>query len=325
MQNSFKVTGGTADYIQTVHPFADDQAVAMSRNSLHLITGISGALNNITIKEITREAGLVARKSVVTVKNSIFFLSDNGVYALDFQDRYNLRGAGLPLSDPIDPIIKRINSDHAHNAVGIYHDNRYWLAVPLDDSTVNNSMIVYNTLNSGWESIDTIDLEGWNVTNLIKAGAGGIDKLYAISSTGGIHIIDDREDDVDYLAITPGVAPASYAIVSSMTTRGFTLSSIGRKRYSAIETHMESTSSNASNATIAGIAENLDSDFTIGTIAGFLGEVLPVGEDASIRARIGGKRAYSLQIKVTPTQGRPKVRAIKIEGTQAFQSLNQAS
>ena len=325
LQNSFKVTGGTADYIQTVHPFADDQAVAMSRNSLHLITGISGALNNITIKEITREAGLVARKSVVTVKNSIFFLSDNGVYALDFQDRYNLRGAGLPLSDPIDPIIKRINSDYAHNAVGIYHDNRYWLAVPLDDSTVNNSMIVYNTLNSGWESIDTINLEGWNVTNLIKAGAGGIDKLYAVSSNGGIHVIDDREDDVDYLAVVPGIPPASYAIASSVTTRGFTLSSIGRKRYSAIELHAESTSTNASNATIAGIAENLDSDFTIGTVSGFLGEVLPVGEDASIRARIGGKRAYSLQIKITPTQGRPKIRAIKIEGTKAFQSLNQAS
>ena len=197
--------------------------------------------------------------------------------------------------------------------------------MPLDDSTVNNSMIVYNTLNSGWESIDTINLEGWNVTNLIKAGAGGIDKLYAVSSNGGIHVIDDREDDVDYLAVVPGIPPASYAIASSVTTRGFTLSSIGRKRYSAIELHAESTSTNASNATITGIAENLDSDFTIGTVSDFLGEVLPVGEDASIRARIGGKRAYSLQIKITPTQGRPKIRAIKIEGTKAFQSLNQAS
>lgn len=325
LEHSFRVTGGTADYIQTVHPFADDEAVAMSRNSLHLITGLSGALNDIRIKEITREAGLVARKSVVTVKNSIFFLSDNGVYALDFQDRYNLRGSGLPLSDPIDPVIKRINSDYAQNAVGIYHDNRYWLAVPLDSSTVNNSILIYNTLNAGWESIDSIDQDGWNVTNFIRAGAGGIDKLYAISSSGGIHIIDSREDDVDYLALTPGIPPASYPITSCMTSRGFTLSSIGRKRYSAMEMHMESTSTNASDATISGIAENLDSEFTIGTVAGLLDAVLPVSEDASIRARIGGKRAYSLQIKVTPTQGRPKVRAIKVEGTQAFQSLNQAS
>lgn len=324
LEHNFRVTGGTADYIVAVHPFANDEAVALSRNSLHLITGLSGALNDIRIQELTREAGLVARKSVVTVKNSIFFLSDNGVYALDFQDEYNLRGAGLPLSDPINPIIKRINSDYAHNAVGIFHDNRYWLAVPLDNSVVNNSILVYNTLNSGWESIDSIDQSGWDITNLIRAGAGGIDKLYAVSQSGGIHIIDDRADDVDYLAVIPGVAAASYPIASCMTTRGFTMSDIGRKRYSAMELHMESSTSNASDGTISGIAENLDSDFEIGTIAGFLDSTLAVGEDASIRARIGGKRAYSLQIKITPTQGRPKVRAVKLEATQAFQSLNQA-
>ncbi len=324
LTNSFRVTGGTADYIQTVHPFTNDDAIAMSRNSLHLIRGISGSLNDVSIREITREAGLVARKSVVTVQNSIFFLSDNGVYALDFQDEYNLRGSGLPLSDPIDPIIKRINSDYANKAVGIYHNNRYWLAVPLDSSTENNSILVYNVLNQGWESVDSIDQTGWNITNFIRAGAGGVDKLYAISESGGIHIIDERVDDVDVLGVIPGLPTASYPIESCLTTRGYTMSSIGRKRYSAFEMHVESSTSNASDALISGIAENLDSEFDIKTFSQLLGNTVGVGEDSSIRGRIGGKRAYALQLKVTPSQGRPKVRAVKLEATKSFQSLNQA-
>lgn len=324
LEHVFRVTGGTADYVQNIHPFADDQAIAFNRNSIHLITGISGDLADVAIKEITSEVGLLARKSVVTVKNSIFFLSDNGVYSVDFQDRYNLRGGGIPLSDPIDPIIKRINSDYAANAVGIYHDNRYWLAVPLDNSLVNNAILIYNTLNGGWESVDIVRQSNWNIRNFISAGAGGVKKLYAISAEGGIHVIDDRDDDRDYLALFPGIAPTAYEIEGLLTTRGFTLNDIGRKSFKAFELHVESSPSNASNATISGIAENLDSEFTITTISDRLNGVLAVGEDASVRGRIGGKRAYSMQLSITPTQGRPKVRAVKVEASQSFQSLNQA-
>jgi len=146
--NAFRVTAGVADYLQWVHPFTDDNAIAFNRNSMHLISGLSGALTDISIKEITREAGLVAQKSVITIGSKIYFLSDNGLYAAEFGELYLLRGAGLPLSDPINPIIQRINSAHAHKAVAIYHDNRYWLAVPLDNSSVNNAILVFNVPNS---------------------------------------------------------------------------------------------------------------------------------------------------------------------------------
>lgn len=73
------------------------------------------------------------------------------------------------------------------------------------------------------------------------------------------------------------------------------------------------------------MSENLDSDFELGTISGILGEVLPVGEDSSLRGRIGNIRAYGMQLRYTPTAGRPKLRLVKLTASPTFRALTQAS
>lgn len=329
LQNQFKITAGVADYLQTVHPFTDDNAVAFNRNSMHLISGLSGSLSDISVKEITRETGLVARKSVVTIGNAIYFLSDNGVYAVEFGDLYNLRGAGVPLSDPINPIVKRINSAYAQNAVGIFFDNRYYLAVPLDDSTVNNAILVYNLLNGGWESVDLVNSQLWDISNLISSGAGTVQKLYAVNRYGGIHQLEAREDDFDYLALGAGISPSGYAVDSYVTSRQYTMGMADRKKFNSFELHMESTATNASNALIEIETENTDSLASLGTLSDYLtasGVTAPLeaSEDASVRGRIGNIRGYGLQVSVSPSQGRPKLRMIRINAIPAFNSLTAA-
>lgn len=325
LQSTHRVTGGVADYVQYVHPFTDDNAIAFNRNSLHLISGISGSIADISIKEITRETGLVARRTVTTVGNQIFFLSDNGVYSAEFGDLYNLRGASIPLSESIQPTIDRINWAYAHNAVAVYFDNRYWISVPLDSSMVNNSLLVYNLLNGGWESVDIIENTGWNVQNLIVAGSGANRGLFAVSAFGGVHKIDSRDDDVDRIAAQAGIDPITQDIDSYVDTRGYTTQSEMRKRFREFQLHLESSDSNASNATITGISENLDSEFEIDTVSGLLGSSLVASEDASLRGRIGGIRAHSLQLRVAPSQGRPKIRQAQVFTSQEFQSTTQAS
>ena len=152
-----------------IQPFTEDNLVIFNRNTIHLVRGVSGDVASTIVQEITREVGCLARKSVVQVGNQILFLSDNGVYAMTFEDLYNLRGASVPLSESINPIIKQINPEYAKNAVAIYHDNRYYLSVPIGSSTENNAIIVYNFLTQGWESVDTVDAPNWNVRNLIRA------------------------------------------------------------------------------------------------------------------------------------------------------------
>jgi hypothetical protein len=325
IQNQLKVTAGIADYLQYVHPFTEDNAVIFNRNSIHLMLGLSGSIADISLKEITREAGLVAQKSVVTIGDRIFFLSDNGVYSTSFQDLYNLRGAGLPLSDPINPLIKRINPDYAHNAVAIYHDNRYWIAVPLDNSPRNNAILVYNLLNQGWESLDIIDQEGWDISNLIVSGAGGINKLYAVNRFGGVHTIDERVDGFDYIYTVPGGDSIPYPIESEVVTRQYVFDDVGRKSFNAYEIHVESSEYEPSDADITMISENIDKEAPMYSLAESLEEDLPIGEDSSVRGRIGNIRAYGMQLKFVPTKGRPKLRMVKLEAYQAFRSVTEAS
>jgi hypothetical protein len=312
IENQFRIASGGADYVVALQPFAEDNLLVFLRNSIHLIQGISGNLEDTVVKEVTREVGCIARRSVKQVGNQVFFLSDNGIYSVDFGDLYNLRGSSLPISEAIDPLINRINPAYAMNAVAEYNDNRYYIAVPLDDSIDNNSILVFNFLNQGWESIDTIDQTGWNISNIIRAGSGGPNKLYAINSFGGVHILNERIDDSDVIVQSPGGTISSYYIDSLMVTRQYTQGVMDRKRFNSYEIQAESTSSNASDAGVSLESENPDSSTTLLTFSQSLGAVVPVSEDVSIRGRFGNIRGYGAQLTIDPTQGRPRIRTIKV-------------
>jgi hypothetical protein len=319
IQNQFKIASGGADYVVGLQPFAEDNLVVFARNSIHLIRGVGADLGNSSVQEITREVGAVARKSIIQVGNQILFLSDNGVYAVDFDQLYNLRGATTPLSEPINPLVGRINRSYAQNAVAIYHDNRYYLAVPLDNSQVNNAILVYNFLNQGWESIDTINSDKWNIIGFVRSGAGTTNRLHAVSKEGGVHMIDETygtstSDYKDYLCLGVGTSPALYDINSQLTTRQYTYSTMDRKRFNSYELHLESASNIESNASLAFEIENPDSTVSVGSILSVYGQTLAAGEDLSLRGRLGNGRGYGGQLTVTPSYGRPKIRAIKITG-----------
>ena len=329
IQNQFRITSGGADYVVALQPFAEDNLVVMARNSIHLIRGVGADLGNSAVQEITREVGCVARKSVIQVGNQILFLSDNGVYAVDFDQLYNLRGASVPLSEPINPLIKRININYAQNAVGMYHDNRYYIAVPIDASTVNNAILVYNFLNQGWESFDLINDSRWNIIGFVRSGAGGVNKLHVISKDGGIHLIDppsgDSSNDYqDYLCLAVGSSPVYQNIDSLVTTRQYTFGTMERKKFNAYEFHVQSADNIQSNADLSLEIENPDSVTDLTSILDIYGQNVPADEDLSLRGRLGNKRGYGAQLTVTPTYGRPKVRALRVTGISSFNSTLSA-
>lgn len=104
------------------------------------------------------------------------------------------------------------------------------------------------------------------------------------------------------------------------------MGSSARKRFKEIELHVESTHTNTSDATLSAEAENIDQTVTLPTVAALNnGVVLPVGEDASLRGRIGGVRAHGLQLTMTPTIGRPKLRMVKMRADSALESNTSVS
>lgn len=321
----FRITAGIADFMVGFQPFAEDNLIVFNRNSIHLITGVSGSLADCAVNELTREIGCLARRSIAQHGNQIMFLSDDGVYSLTFLDRYNLRGVDLPLSDPIQPIIDRINRNLAADSVGIYFANRYYLAVPLDsaagagDATGNNAILVYNFLNQGWESVDSVASNGWRVLNFHIGRSGERNDLYAVNDLGGVHLLDATDYDFDEIAVDPEGDLSLVRVESSFVTRQYDGDALGRKRFREVQVQFGNSGLN-SDAELVLDCEDIDGSAALGAISTLLGEVLSPNEDASVRARVGGLRGQAATLSITPVTGRPRVKSVKIDGTAAFGS-----
>lgn len=325
--NQFRLNAGTADFIVGLHSFSEDKLLVFNRNSIHIIAGTKN-LSQAAVSLITDEVGCVARDSIVQVGNTILFLSDNGIYGASFQDLYNLRGNEVPLSEAIDATIQDINKNIWDKSSAVYFDNKYYIAVPLGaNSSRNNAVLVYNFVNSQWESIDSVDNELFDFEKLIVAGDGEFRGVYAVNSFGGVHRLETRLDGVDRVAANPSASSliTSHQIPASMVTRQYTVRSSDRKKWNTFEITTESSPERASDFNISAETENIDYNLNLGSLSERLGgSSLEAGEDVSIRGRIGNTRAYGIQFTINNTSGRPRIRSLKTTGGLSFQSTNKA-
>ena len=319
----YRFNAGEADFNVGLHSFSEDNLMVFNRNSIHLVTNTT-SLQAASTRLLTNEVGCVARQSITQVGNQVIFLSDNGVYSTQFFDEYNLRGTETPLSEAINVTIKRINKAHWDKSVGVYFDNRYFLAVPLDSSTKNNAIIIYNFLNKQWESIDQVNDTDFHISNLLVVGEGDARGVYAVNDIGGVQKLDERVDGVDRVVTQIGGDSKSINVPGSLTTRQYTLGNLERKNWKQFEMHIESGASTVSNFDISAETENPDADLTLGTLSDFVGSTLAEAEDVSIRGRIGNRRGYGIQFTINNTTGRPKIRAIEADGSISFRSTNKA-
>ena len=229
---------------------------------------------------------------------------------------------------------------------GVYFDNRYYLAIPLNEEVVevdeegnvsvktnlaqfNNRIIIYNFLNKQWESIDNVGDSSFEFKKLIVAGDGESRGVYVLSTNGGIHRLDvlDQGNDrvITEVATSTGDLVTTPPIEGSMTTRMFTNQTIDRKKWNNFEMQVQSHIDLRSDFFITGITENVDDTIDLKQLSNYLNnELLSEDEDVSIRGRIGNKRAYGFQFKIDRTTGRPRVRSLKVAAAEAFRSTREA-
>lgn len=319
----FRFNAGTADYTVGLQSFAEDRILVFNRNSIHIVQNTTD-LEISSVRLLTDEVGCVARKTIVQVGSRVLFLSDNGVYGTEFIDEYNLRGTETPLSEPIDKTIGRINRAYWHNAVAVYYNNRYYIAVPLDNSTTNNAILIYNFLNREWESVDSVNDTAYCHNNLIVAGEGVDRGVYSVTDLGAIHKLDSRVDGVDRVITSIGGSQQNLALPASVETRQYTLGSIERKAWNEFELHVESSDERSSDMDITVITENIDSEEKLNALQDYVGSELSIGEDVAVSGRIGNKRAYGIQFKFNNMSGRPRIRSLMVGGSVALRSTTKA-
>lgn len=128
---------------------AIDKMHIMKENSIHAVSfNDDPSSSNITIPKetpvISPQGGVFAPGSAVPVYNYIYFLSKLG-----FQNYGNLlqgvqSNQPLPMSQIIDNTVSQINYLYKNEVNAAYYQLRYFCAVPLGSSTINNTVLVYS-------------------------------------------------------------------------------------------------------------------------------------------------------------------------------------
>lgn len=152
--NEFYVNQGDSDTIKALVPYTNDRIIAFKNNSIYSLDNLTGDLSSASISLISNNIGIVSDRSAQVLGPNMIWLDRRGVMMAQLVQEQRLTPDTIPLSEPIEPIIRRINWGYAHKAVSIIHNDRYMLSVPLDDNTSNSAVLIYNFKNQAWESID---------------------------------------------------------------------------------------------------------------------------------------------------------------------------
>jgi len=307
VNNLFRINRGAADQLISFLVFQEDNLVALYQRSIHIISGLNTAeLNDSQVRQVTSEVGCIARKTATIVGNKMIFLSEHGVYMLEITPELNLRGVDVPLSFDIQDEFRGLNYDFIDKSVGIYFNNRYYIAVPSSGSERNDVVYIYNFLNKKWESKDTFVGSSNYIDNWVICQKDGQDRLFASSVEGALQLYEELElDEIPIIEAGPFV---NTEIAGKLTTRRYVGGSNNTvKKFNRGTVNFEVGTSDA--FTVTATTENPETSVT------GLTEVATADEDKHKRFRIN-KRGTGVELEVNTTVGRPTIRSISAESTE---------
>ncbi len=147
--NQLRVNQGSSDSIVNLAKFNDTTVLVFKENSIYAINNVYGSLSEVQQDLITDQFGLIAAESLVHCGRDMLFLSEMGVMSLQQTEQNKIQSVTMPLSEPIQPLIDRINWPYASGAVAAYWDNKYYLAVPLDSAEILGPELVEGSYPPG--------------------------------------------------------------------------------------------------------------------------------------------------------------------------------
>ena len=331
--NAFLINQGGNDIIVGCLPWIENKFLVFMRNSIYMafldprfdIT--ADDTSEVTV--ITTELGCLARRTIVNAGQYVMFLSSKGIYLLTPQLDLKVIGNTMPLSEAISDFFEGLDYSIVSNAVATYYDNRFFIALPIDDlanpTARNNRIVIYNNLNKNWESIDVYPA-GLNADNLVVASYQFQKRLFILTNFtgalqfGGVFLTEELEDGDFYTNAAAGVAlpfalPVDLNVGSQLIpinsfvrTREFTMDSLSEKRFSRGEFQFNNVQQDA----VAITASTHDPDAT----QEILGYQFSGNSDGTLRPRVA-MRGSGIDFTIQFSSGRPALKGVTIHGIGA--------
>lgn len=219
LNNTQRIPTDGSEPITAIAMYRLLQILCFTRNSCHIYDMTGSTVSGFSRITIDPKIGCSAPNSLVVVGEDAFFLSsDRHIRTIKRTINDIAYGVSNPVSFWVPNLMDRINVSYVHICAGVYYDNYYLLAAPLDTGTTNNGVIVFDLLHqvatpSGYVPVcvgewTNIKPFKWVVTNFSNQR-----ELYYVSATtGALYKMFDGTSDVTTL---PDVDPEEETTIPS--------------------------------------------------------------------------------------------------------------
>lgn len=167
---------------------------------------------------IANDVGTPAPRSVVSLGNDQWFLSSQP-FAIRSMTRSQFDKTFVNmLSQPVQDIFDGTNVNYQINTVqiakaaAVYFDNKYIIAIPVNSSSVNNLVLVYDFISQSW-----YEITGWYPTEWLVYN----NNLYYIDANDGRVVQCFTGTIGDIGTVVPSTSSPTVAIPFSYTSRLF--------------------------------------------------------------------------------------------------------
>jgi hypothetical protein len=314
--NSFRAGAGGDDRIVAIHPWVEGQALVFCRKSIWLATlnqfastdgsdfSVDTPVSQLTL--LTNEIGCSARNTIVTAGNFVFFLSDAGIYRLDRALDLKVRGDTKPLSEPIADLFSQVVQARVEkSAFGIWHNNRYLVALPTSAEPLdgNKLVIAWNALTDTWEYRDTYPSSA-SVNQILVGTYNNQRRVFSIPRSGNLYLLEENDTAIDDTAVNSGTSP----VVGSIKTRRYDFGDMHSKRFLRTIADVVIPAGASVSTKISTI--NPDTTTTVGTLT----NSNATSEDYNMKSPVRYK-AHSAEVIYETSGGRPEIRSASIEAS----------
>jgi hypothetical protein len=314
--NSFRAGAGGDDRIVAIHPWVEGQALVFGRKSIWLATlnqfastdgsdfSVDTPVSQLTL--LTNEIGCSARNTIVTAGNFVFFLSDAGIYRLDRALDLKVRGDTKPLSEPIADLFSQVVQSRVEkSAFGIWHSNRYLVALPTsaDPLDGNQLVVAWNALTDTWEYRDIYPSSA-SVNQILVGTYDNQRRVFSVPRSGNLYLLEQEDTALDDNAVNAGTSP----ITGSIKTRRYDFGDMHSKRF--LRTIADVVIPAGASVTTKISTINPDTE----TIVGTLTNTAAGPEDYNMKTPVRYK-AHSAEVIYETSNGRPEIRSASIEAS----------
>lgn len=261
----FRVNEGRGDRLRAVAPLGASSLLVLKSHSVHVFTAQAADLSDARLDEQPIDCQFDSPHTAIAADGLVWWLDRRGVRtarigSIDADGKILLQ-VNSQVSDPIAPLIRRIQWQHAAEFTAAVTAKRIYFAVALDDQTSPQTLLVWNRELQAWESYDQWDSD--TLTFDVQALIGDIPwqdepRLFAGSSGGLAACLEYGlgEDEVGW----SGDYWLRANIEDELATRAYLVGTSAVKLFQRVQVHLETLDPGAieHEAQFDGPGESLD-------------------------------------------------------------------